>query len=224
LRITFIVVLVTSRSYDEYVAMFDLDPAMPGSIVDCSAGVAGFAAGAGRRGARVVAVDPAYALSGDELARLGHDDLERGGAIASQFPDRFTFDWYGDPERRLKLRKGALAQFLVDLATHPERYLAGQLPQLPFRDASFDLAVCSHLLFTWADQLGLDWHRAALLELTRVARQVRVFPTVMQGSGQPVPFWDELMSTLADAGLRVELRRVPYEFQIGANTMLVVKR
>jgi hypothetical protein len=51
-----------------------------------------------------------------------------------------------------------------------------------------------------------------------------VFPTVMQGPGEPVPFWDELMSTLADAGLRAELRRVPYEFQIGANTMLVVKR
>jgi len=120
------------------------------------------------------------------------------------------------------LRTRALAQFLPDLVMHPERYVAGQLPQLPFRDRAFDLAVCSHLLFTWADQLGLDWHCAALLELSRVASQVRVFPTVVQGPGQPVPFWDELMARLSDAGLVAERRAVPYVFQVGADTMLVV--
>jgi len=218
-------VLVTSRSFDEYVAMFDLDPAaLPASILDCSGGVAGFTAEAGRLGATAVAVDPAYGLTRDELAVLGSADLERGSAIADLYPDRFTFDWYGDPERRVTLRKSALAQFLMDLATHPDRYVAGQLPQLPLRDNVFDLAVCSHLLFTWADQLGLEWHRAALLELVRVAREVRVFPTVVQGPGEPVPFWDELMADLASGGLRTERRRVPYKFQVGADTMLVVSR
>ena len=216
--------LVTSRSFDEYVAMFDLDPVvLSGSILDCSAGVAGFTAEAAHRGARAVAVDPAYALPRAELAQLGNADLGRGSAIADQYPDRFTFAWYGGPERRLSLRNRALAQFLLDLATQPARYVAGQLPQLPFRDGSFDLAVCSHLLFTWADQLGLDWHRAALLELARVATEVRVFPTVMQGPGDPVPFWDRLMTDLAQAGLRSELRQVPYEFQVGADRMLVVR-
>ena len=205
--------------------MFDLDPsALPTRILDCSGGVAGFAAEAARRDCRVVAVDPAYALPRDRLADLGRDDLARGSAIAEQYPDKFTFDWYGDPERRMTLRKGALAQFVVDIATSPGRYVAGQLPQLPFRDASFDLAVCSHLLFTWADQLGLDWHRSALVELTRVAGEVRVFPTVMQGPGDPVAFWDELMSQLEGDGLAVERRQVPYEFQRGADTMLVVSR
>lgn len=217
--------LVTSRSFDEYVAMFDLDPAaLPARILDCSGGVAGFAAEAGRRSARAVAVDPAYALARDDLARLGSDDLARGNAIADQYPDRFTFEWYGGPERRLTLRKAALAQFLMDRTTTPGRYVAGQLPQLPFRSSSFDVAVCSHLLFTWADQLGLDWHRAALVELARVATQVRVFPTVMQGPGERVPFWDQLMADLADAGLRTQRRQVPYEFQRSANTMLVVTR
>jgi hypothetical protein len=217
--------LVTSRSYDEYVAMFDLDQSdLPARVLDCSGGVAGFVAEAARRGVSAVAVDPAYALPREELARLGRADLDRGSAIAEDYPDRFTFGWYGRPERRLTLRKSALAQFLMDLATHPARYIAGQLPQLPFRDASYDLALCSHLLFTWADQLGLDWHRAALVELVRVAREVRVFPTVVQGPGEPVPFWDELMSSLASEGLHVRGLPVPYEFQRGANTMLVVTR
>jgi hypothetical protein len=216
---------VTSRSFDEYVAMFDLDPSgLPASILDCSGGVAGFTAEAGRLGASAVAVDPAYALTRDDLARLGREDLERGSAIADQYPDRFTFDWYGDPQRRLDLRKNALAQFLMDLVANPGRYVAGQLPQLPLRDGAFELAVCSHLLFTWADQLGLEWHRAALLELARVAREVRVFPTVVQGAGDPVPFWDELMRDVIEAGLTTERRRVPYAFQVGANTMLVLTR
>ena len=203
--------------------MFDLGTsALTESILDCSAGAAGFAAEAGRRGSRVVAVDPAYAMTRGQLAELGNADLARGSAIAADHPDRFTFAWYGSPEQRLSLRTRALAQFLPDLVMHPERYVAGQLPQLPFRDGSFDLAVCSHLLFTWADQLGLEWHRAALLELARVAREVRVFPTVVQGPGEPVPFWEELMSDLATAGLGTERREVPYEFQVGANTMLVV--
>ena len=205
--------------------MFDLDPAdLPAVVLDCSGGTAGFVAEARRRRSLAVAVDPAYALPRDELARLGGEDLARGSAIADQHPDRFTFAWYGEPERRLTMRKTSLAQFLMDLATHRAGYVAGQLPQLPFRDASFDLAVCSHLLFTWADQLGRDWHRAAIVELARVATEVRVFPTVMQGPGDPVPFWNELMSDLADAGLRIDRRTVPYEFQRGANTMLVVTR
>lgn len=217
--------LVTSRSYDEYVAMFDLASSdLAGAILDCSAGVAGFAAEAGRRGTRVTAVDPAYALGRDELARLGKADLERGSAIAADHPDRFTFAWYGTPERRRSLRTRALAQFLPDLVMHPERYVAGQLPQLPFGNSSFNLAVCSHLLFTWADQLGLDWHRAALLELCRVAGEVRIFPTLVQGPGEPVPFWDDLMSDLATAGLQTERRQVPYAFQVGGNTMLVITR
>jgi hypothetical protein len=98
------------------------------------------------------------------------------------------------------------------------------LPSLPFDDASFDLALCSHLLFTWADQLGREWHLAGLLELCRVAHEVRVFPTVLQGAGDPVPFWAELMDDLHRAGLHTDSRQVPYRFQIGADTMLVLRR
>jgi SAM-dependent methyltransferase len=216
-------VLVTSRSYDEYVAMFGLTRLeLSGRVLDCSAGAAGFAAAAADQGCRVVAVDPAYALDRQELARLGNEDLVRGSAIAAAHPDRFTWAWFGTPERRGELRMRALARFLLDLVRHPSRYVAGQLPQLPFRDEGFDLVICSHLLFTWADTLGRAWHLAALREMARVGREVRVFPTVLQGAGDPVPFWHELMADLADAGLRAETRTVDYEFQLGADQMLVV--
>ena len=203
--------------------MFAIEPTdLSGRVLDCSSGAAEFTAVAAERGAHAVAVDPAYALSRDALAEQARLDAERGRGIAEQYADRFTWDWYGDPGRRDRLRQQSLARFAIDRVVTPGRYVAGQLPQLPFADGSFDLALCSHLLFTWADVLGCAWHAAALRELARVASQVRVFPTVMQGAGDPVPFWDELMADLARAGLHAQLRRVGYEFQIGADQMLVV--
>ena len=39
-----------------------------------------------------------------------------------------------------------------------------------------------------------------------------------------MPFWDDLIADLHALGLRTERRRVPYEFQVGADSMLVVTR
>jgi hypothetical protein len=57
-----------------------------------------------------------------------------------------------------------------------------------------------------------------------VSREVRVFPTVLQGAGDPVPFWDALVEQLRRDGTHVDVRRVPYEFQVGADSMLVLQR
>jgi SAM-dependent methyltransferase len=219
-------VLVTSRSFEEYAAFFalDVDTLHGRRVLDCSAGASSFVARARTAGVDAVAADPVYAMPGDELASVAAASTRDGASIAVQHADRFTWEWYGTAAARDRMRARALAEFLLDLATHPDRYVPASLPALAFDDDAFDLALCSHLLFTWADQLGLDWHAAALRELARVAPEVRVFPTVMQGAGAAVPFWDELMDRLRADGLLPELRRVPYEFQVGADMMLVVTR
>lgn len=218
--------LVTSRSYDEYVAMFGLDSTeLDGlRVLDCSAGASSFVAHARRDGCRAVAVDPAYALPRDQLATTAAESNRSGRGIAIDNADRLSWDWYGGQESRDRMRARALGEFVVDYASRHGDYVAAALPHLPFGDAAFDLALCSHLLFTWADQLGRGWHLAALRELARVACEVRVFPTLVQGRGEPVPFWDELMSDLQQIGLRADRREVPYEFQVGGNTMLVISR
>jgi SAM-dependent methyltransferase len=219
-------VLVTSRAYEEYVAFFDLDvDVLRGRrVLDCSAGASSFVARACREGVDAVAVDPAYAMGREELAEVAGRGLRDGNRIADSFPGRFTWSWYGSVQARERMRAQALAEFVLDLAEHPERYVTGSLPSLPFADGAFDLALCSHLLFTWADQLGRDWHLAALGELSRVAGEVRVFPTVVQGAGDPVPFWDALVGDLHDLGLQTRRRQVSYEFQVGADSMLVLTR
>lgn len=206
-------VLVTSRSAAEYRAMFSLSPG--GSILDCCAGGAGFCA----ETPDVVAVDPAYASGYKEMSRLVRTGLTDGDRIISHNVDHFEWSWYGDVDSRTAMRLAAADLFLADLRARPSRYIAAALPDLPFADDSFDVALCSHLLFTWADHVDEEWHLRALTELVRVARaEVRVFPLVLQGTGAPVPFLSRLRAALPPS----ELRDVPYRFQRGAHQMLVI--
>jgi hypothetical protein len=215
-------VLVTSRSYAEYEAMFDLSE-LPGSVLDCCAGGAGFTAEAAARGVDAVAVDPAYELAPAELVDTVRRSLPAGSGIVDQHAGSFVWNWYGSPERRDELRLDAADRFLTDVAEVPDRYVPGSLPELPFPDQRFDLVLSSHLLFTWADKYDKDWHLAALNELIRVSRsEVRIFPLVKMGAGEPVEFLPSLLEELD--GVQTEIRKVPYEFQVGADEMLVLSR
>lgn len=214
--------LVTSRSAAEYRAMFDLAPDdLTGSVLDCCAGGSSFAA---ETDGRIVAVDPAYAMGTEELAVRVRMALDEGDRMIDRNADRFEWGWYGSPASRADMRRAAAELFLADLKRRPERYVAGALPHLPLSSGSVDLVLCSHLLFTWADQLDEHWHRRALAELVRVARrEVRIFPVVVQGTGEPVAFLDALRAELHAQGHPSRLREVPYRFQRGGDKMLQIE-
>jgi hypothetical protein len=98
-------------------------------------------------------------------------------------------------------------------------YLAGELPELPFADGEFDLAICSHLLFTYSGQLSLDFHCRAVLKLYRVAEEVRIFPLLDLG-GQPSPHVEPVCRLIEEHGGRWTVESVDYGFQRGGNQML----
>lgn len=202
--------------------MFDLTE-LPGSVLDCCAGGSGFTAEATARGVDAIAVDQAYELPAAELVDTVRRSLPAGASIVDEHAARFVWSWYGDPSRRDEMRIEAADRFLQDVSIAPERYVPGTLPALPFEDHRFDLVLCSHLLFTWADKYDQDWHLAALRELVRVSRsEVRVFPLVQQGAGEPVAYLAELLAELTD--VTATIRQVPYEFQVDADKMLVLSR
>ncbi|MBC6461090.1 hypothetical protein [Actinomadura sp. HBU206391] len=217
--------ILTSRSYDEYRSMFDLtDGDLTGVTLDCAGGAAGFVAGAAAGGAEALAADPLYASGALALAERLPVDLAKGYDMISANRERFVWDWYGSVDRHREIRRAAGADFIADLRRRPGRYLAGGLPHLPLADACVDLVLCSHLLFTWARRFDHDWHRTAILEMCRVSRgEVRIFPLVNMGDGEPVDFLDRLRADLETLdGVPSECVRVPYEFQRGADRMLRV--
>lgn len=219
--------LITSRSYPEYLAMFGLNEEdLAGGVADVSAGGSSFVAGCRERGLSALAVDPVYGRSRDELAAAVRDAIDAGHAIIADHPDRFVWSYYGDLEGHRVVRAESASRFLADIQAHPQRYVAGELPRLPLRTGAVRRVLCSHLLFTWSDLLDEAWHLTAMRELVRVADQeVRIFPLVTAGSGDAVPYLDEMLATLErQCGVRCRRQPVRYEFQRGGNTTLVIER
>jgi hypothetical protein len=128
------------------------------------------------------------------------------------------------PEHVGEVRMAAMKQFLNDfpLGLAQGRYVVGELPALPFRYRAFDLAVCSHFLFTYSDLLDLQFHLDSIRELCRVAREARIFPLLPNFGEGHSPHVAPLVRQLTAEGYQCEVRRVPYEFQKGGNEMLRV--
>jgi hypothetical protein len=117
----------------------------------------------------------------------------------------------------------AMRDFLgdYDQGKRDGRYVAAQLPDLPFLPGTFEIAVCSHLLFFYADTLSLAFHHQAVDELCRVAEEVRIFP-LLTYNAEACPFVDSITARLKQTGRMVSIETVPYEFQRGGNRMLWV--
>jgi hypothetical protein len=123
-------------------------------------------------------------------------------------------------------RRGAAQRFLTDYETHfiHNRYVGGTLPRLPFFDGTFDLVLCAHLLFIYANRFDHDWHLAACRELVRVsAEEVRIHP-LCGADGKPYPGLARLRRELRESGISSEVRAIDYEFFAGSNSMLVLRK
>lgn len=214
------------RSFDEYRAMFGINDAdLAGRILGCGDGPASFNARATRLGASVVSCDPIYRWSSDEIRGRIDQTYEQVLEQARQNEQDFVWKTISSIDELGRVRMAAMREFLTD---YPEggrngRYVAAQLPSLPFGDREFDLALCSHLLFLYSDLLGEALHHASLLDLARVAREVRVFPLLALG-GARSPFVDGCVDLLRGSGYEVSIEPVAYEFQRGGNRMMRVRR
>jgi hypothetical protein len=160
----------------------------------------------------------------DTLRTMARTGGRSNGEQMRQNQHEFVWDTIASVDELGRVRMEAMQAFLAD---YPDgraqgRFVDAALPSLPFDDGTFDLAVCSHLLFLYSQQLGETFHRTALLELGRVAHEVRVFPLLALG-GTPSPFVEKCMTLLRDEGYDVTIERVPYEFQRGGNQMLRVR-
>lgn len=173
----------------DYEAMFAvrLDGLKDLRVLDCPAGPGSFVSEATARGIRAVGVDPLYEQSLEALVARGSRDvaytIERMRRNADRFAD-IDLDAYASSKLR------ALARFAQDFdqGKAQGRYVAAQLPTLPFGDQAFDVTLSAHLLFTYSDPSSggllpnstftLEWHLAAASELLRVTSgEVRLYPT-----------------------------------------------
>ena len=216
------------RTLAEYAQFFSLDLAAlrKRDVLDVAAGPSSFAAEACARGIDAVAIDPLYTTAPAELAARVEADYAHMFAAMRDRPRLFKFKSFPSIDAAETDRRLAAQRFLADFEAQRlyGRYVGGALPRLPFFDETFDLVLCAHLLFTYAARFDFDWHLAACRELVRVsAGEVRLHP-VVGADGKPYTGLARLRRELKAAGIASELVRVNYEFFVGTDTMLVLKR
>jgi hypothetical protein len=213
------------RSFDEYCGMFALssdDLAL--KILGCGDGPASFNAEATRRGMAVTSCDPIYRWEAGQIRERIVATYDQIIDQTRRNSDEFVWSSIRSIDELGQVRMAAMEAFLDDYrqGRADGRYLEAELPTLPFANRSFDLALCSHLLFLYSVQLGEEFHRDSLRELCRVAREVRVFPLLALG-GQRSAYVDRSVADLRESGHDVSIESVPYEFQRGGNQMLRIR-
>jgi hypothetical protein len=214
------------RSFDEYRQMFALTDAELGlRIIGCGDGPASFNAEATRRGATVVSCDPIYQYDVEQI----RSRIESTGTQilnqTRQNAGEFVWTTIRSVEELGAVRMAAMSDFLDDCPAGKAqgRYIDAALPNLPFPDASFDLALCSHFLFLYTTQLGEAFHQEAIREMCRVAREVRIFPLLALGATKS-PLVDRMADAFESQQMSVSIETVPYEFQRGGNQMMRIRR
>ena len=214
-------VIPFGRSLAEYQGMFSLsDEDLNKSIVGIGDGPASFNAEMCASGKSVISVDPLYVFRSSEIEQQFYSVVDNVIALVKATPDDYNIS----PEQLKENRVNALCKFLADfeIGKAQGRYIVGELPHINFRDGQFELALCSNLLFLYSEHFTYEFHRDALLEMLRIASEVRIYPllTLMR---QPSTYLQPLIDELRYQGFYARVEKVGYEVQKGGNEMLRIK-
>jgi hypothetical protein len=209
----------------EYKLMFGLsEPDLAGRILGCGDGPASFNSEMTRLGRCVISVDPIYGLNRQQIEQRIAETYDPIITQCKANPGNYVWSFFRDPDDLGRHRLAAMRVFLDDFEQGLDegRYLNQELPRLDFADAEFDLALCSHLLFLYTEQLSLEFHVEAIKEMCRVAREVRIFPLLDLKVRKSVHI-EFLVPRLRESGLTVEILKAPYEFQRGGDEMMKIR-
>ncbi|MFA6102574.1 MAG: hypothetical protein WCV67_04355 [Victivallaceae bacterium] len=211
------------RNFDEYRRMFDLsDAELTQKILGCGDGPASFNFECNSRGGNVVSIDPIYNLTQEQIQRRIDETCKEVLRQTACNKEKFIWNTITSVDELGRIRLEAMKIFLdsYEAGKRDRKYIPGELPYLPFADKAFDLALSSHFLFLYTDNLSYAFHAEAINEMLRVAGEIRIFP-LLDVNGVKSPYVQKI---LADFKTKtIEIRKVNYEFQRGGNELLIIR-
>lgn len=213
------------RRLSEYQDMFHLtdEEIVSKRIVSFGDGPASFNAEGTRLGAHILSLDPIYQFSKQEL--VGRLEKTRGIVMEQmrQNQDHYKWDKIKSLEELEQVRLSAIQMFLADFEQGllEQRYQYHELPErTEYEDDSFDLGLSSHFLLLYT-ALGLEFHICSIEEMLRICKEIRIFPLVNLDA-EKTQLTQEVISYFKDQ-CEVQVKPVGYEFQKGADMMLVIR-
>jgi hypothetical protein len=211
------------RNLDEYTRMFSLTKDDLGlKILGCGDGPASFNVEWSALGGHVTSVDPLYYFDHETIEKRIAETYEDVLTQTRANQQNFVWDSISSPDELGRIRMEAMQRFLesYEAGKVDKKYIPGELPVLSFENGSFDLALCSHFLFLYTDNLTFEFHVAAIREMLRVAKEVRIFP-LLDVNAQTSSYLQGVLDCFREN--KPEIRTVNYEFQRGGNKMLLLE-
>lgn len=213
------------RNFDEYRLMFRLtEDDLKKRIAGFSDGPACFNRELTERGGSVISFDPIYQFPKEDIERRITEVRVTVMEQMRQNADNYVWTKIKSLDELESVRMSAMKRFLEDYdkGRAEGRYVYHELPnRLPFEDNRFDIGLSSHFLLMYTS-LGYDFHIAAMTEMLRVCKEIRVFPIVDLDANKT-----ELISKVIGhfrENFRVDIVGTDYEFQKGDNKMLVIRK
>ncbi|MBN2444546.1 MAG: hypothetical protein JXJ04_24505 [Spirochaetales bacterium] len=219
------------RSFEEYTAMFHLTQAdLNKAILGCGDGPACFNSIMNQKGKRVISIDPIYSLSAKDIEQRINETYADVISQTRKNTQKFNWTIIKDVDELGRIRMDSMKKFLADFENGKKenRYISAELPHLPFKDKEFELALSSHFLFLYTDNLTLDFHIEAIDEMLRVSEEVRIFPLLDMNArvssyvGEIIKRYNNSFSS--NKAFSCTIERVAYEFQKNGNEMLRISR
>lgn len=220
-------VAATCRGFDEYKRMFDLPDRLEGKrILDIAGGASSFTVDCCSRGIDAQAVDPRYAYAPEIVLADAREEIETSTEKLRSLAHRFDWSYYGNIDLHRAGRLDSFQRFAADFAAADanNRYVAGALPSLPFANETFDIVLCSHFLFLYADQFDASFHERAVLDMIRICRpggQVRIYP-LKSLRWEPYPQMDSLLTAICSTGAVPSIEQSHLPFIPDSSKMLVI--
>jgi hypothetical protein len=214
------------RNFSEYKEMFLLsNEDLKLDILSCADGPSSFNFEATKQNINVTSIDPIYQFSKFEIKEQVNKTSK--SIIKELKLNKNSFAWKSikSVEELIDIRLSAMNNFLEDYddGKAENRYIFQELPTLLFEDNRYDLLLSSHFLFLYSDHLDAKFHIDSVLQMCRVAKkEVRIFPILnLQNkvSDHLIPVMDKLKKN----GYKSEIVKTKYEFQKGANEMLIIE-
>ena len=213
------------REFSEYKEIFSLsDSDLKRKILGCGDGPASFNSDLNKSGGNVISVDPVYQFTVEQIRSRIDEVYPQVMSQMNKNKNDYIWETIANVEELGQIRMKAMEKFLTDYSNGKEagRYVNASLPKLPFENKEFDLALCSHYLFLYSEHVNQVQHILSVIELCRIAEEVRVYP-LLSLDGSKSTHLEPVMSSLTDDGFDVSLQTVRYQFQKGATEMLVIK-
>jgi len=213
------------RNIEEYRKLFLLSYSdMRKKIAGFGDGPASFNVQASERNADVTSFDPIYCFSKEQLRERINE--VRDTIISQMEENAGNYVWcrINSIQELEYIRMSAMDMFLEDYEKGKEegRYICHSLPdRLPCDDGAFDIGLSSHFLLMYTS-LGLDFHIAAISEMLRACKEIRIFPLCDLDSNSS-ELTEEVIKYFS-ADYKTEILKTDYEFQRGADKMLRIRK